>query len=47
MSHVLPSHFHYMHYLDITVTYALAADHTFTCADGLATVQLTFDAPLN
>lgn len=44
MSHVFLGHFHYMHSFDITLTHALAADHTFTFADGLATVQLTLDA---
>jgi hypothetical protein len=45
-SHALLGHFHDMHSLDITLTYGLAADHIFTCADGLATVQLTLDALL-
>jgi hypothetical protein len=47
MSHVLLEHFHYVHSLDIILTHASAADHTFTCADGLATVQVALDALLN
>lgn len=44
MSHVFLGHFHYMYSFDISLTHALAADQTFTCADGLATVQLALDA---